>query len=284
MNPIVGSGSCRAPHGNLRALALLALAVVAVSSLAGCSKLKARDLLNRGTQAYKDGQTDLAIEDFKQATELDPSLLMARLYLATAYQGEYIPGAPSPENKRNGDQAIAEYKKVLDADPNNLNALDGIGSMLYNMSSTPYDPAGFEQSKAYHEKHIALKPDDPEPYYWVGVIDWTLAWRANQELRAGYNRAHPTKQIHDDQPLPADLRDQFSAKYGQTVNEGIDYLKKAMDRRADYDDAMAYLSLLDRQQADMTADSAQREDLLRQADQLMDQVKQIKQRKGQTTG
>jgi tetratricopeptide (TPR) repeat protein len=269
-----------------RMLPLLALAAMftAAVGLGGCNKLKARDLLNQGTQAYKDGNTDKAIEDFKQATDLDPQLLMARLYLATAYQGQYIPGAPSDENKRMGDQAIAQYKMVLDADPNNLSALDGLGSMMYNMAATPYNPDKFEESKTYHQKHIALKPDDPEPYYWIGVIDWTLSYRANMQLRADYNHAHPTKQIKDDQPLPADLRDQFSAKYGQTVSEGLDALKKANERRADYDDALAYQSLLDRQQADMTADSAQRDDLLKQADQLMDQVKQIKQKKSQTAG
>ena len=275
------------PHSQKsRTLPLLVLATMfaAALGLGGCNKLKARDLLNQGTQAYKDGLTDKAIEDFKQATELDPTLLMARLYLATAYQGQFIPGAPSDENKRMGEQAIAEYRKVLEADPNNVSALDGLGSMMYNLAATPYTPEKFEESKTYHQKHIALKPDDPEPYYWVGVIDWTLSWHANQELRADYNRAHPTKQIKDDQPLPPDLRDQFSAKYGQTVAEGLDALKKANERRADYDDALAYESLLDRQQADMTADGGQRDDLLRQADQLMEQVKQIKQKKSQTTG
>lgn len=265
-------------------IAAFAAMLAVAAGFGGCNKLKARDLLNQGTQAYKDGLTDKAIEDFKQATDLDPQLLMARLYLATAYQGQFIPGAPSDENKRMGAQAIDEYKKVLEADPNNLTALDGLGSMMYNMGNPPYQPEKFEESKTYHEKHISLKPDDPEPYYWIGVIDWTLAWHANQEIRANYNRAHPTKQIKDDQPLPADLRDQFSAKYGQTVTEGLDNLKKANERKADYDDALAYQSLLDRQQADMTADGGQRDELLKQADQLMDQVKQIKQKKGQTAG
>ncbi len=34
-----------------------------------------------------------------------------------------------------------------------------------------------EESKAYHEKHIQIKPTDPEPYYWIGVIDWSIAFR-----------------------------------------------------------------------------------------------------------
>ena len=64
--------------------------------------------MNQGVQAYKNGQPDAAIEDFKESKALDPSLMMARLYLATAYQGQYIPGAPSADNQRNANQASQE--------------------------------------------------------------------------------------------------------------------------------------------------------------------------------
>src|SRR6202045_2349795 len=86
-----------------RAAALVALAVLALAS-SGCSKLKARDLLNKGVAAFKNGQSDAAIEDFKQAKEADPELLNARLYLATASPSLYIPGAPSQENMARGNQ------------------------------------------------------------------------------------------------------------------------------------------------------------------------------------
>src|ERR1700726_3930764 len=158
-----------------RVVALAALLVVAVAA-SGCSKLKARDLLNKGVAAFKNGQSDAAIEDFKRAKEADPDLLNAHLYLATAYASLYIPGAPSAENKARGEQAINVFKEILDADPNNLTAIDGIGSLLFQMAGTPsYNEKGFEESKTYHQHHIQIKPDDPEPYYWIGVIDWTQA-------------------------------------------------------------------------------------------------------------
>ena len=47
-----------------RAAALASVLVVAVAA-SGCSKLKARDLLNKGVGAFKNGQSDAAIEDFK---------------------------------------------------------------------------------------------------------------------------------------------------------------------------------------------------------------------------
>jgi len=264
-----------------RRLSAFAALLVFALGVSGCSKLKARDLLNKGVAAYKEAQYDTAIEDFKQAKDLDPQLMNARLYLATAYASQYIPGAPSEQNVRLGNQAVAEFKDVLSIDPANLSAIDGIGSILFQMAGTPYDPKKFEESKSYHQKHIDSKPNDPEPYYWIGVIDWTLAFRANGEARAAYNRDHVTKQVRDTDPLPPALRSDYAAKFGPLVEEGITNLKKSIEIKPDYDDAMAYLNLLYRRKADMVESAEEREALKKQADDLLDKVKEIKQRRAE---
>ncbi len=256
-------------------LVLLFAALVAVQ---GCAKLQARDLLNKGVQAYKGGQFDAAIEDFKRSKDLDPSLLNARLYLATAYSSQYIPGAPSDENVRMGQQAISEYKQVLDVDPSNLSAIDGIGAILYNMGGVPYDAKKFEESKTYHEKHIQMKPDDPEPYYWIGVIDWSLSYRGNKDMRAEYNQK-AKKPVKDSDPMPPPLATDFQGKYGAIIDEGVTNLKKAIELRPDYDDAMAYLNLLYRQKADTEMTVQAHDEDEKMADDLVDKVKAIKQKK-----
>jgi tetratricopeptide (TPR) repeat protein len=266
-----------------RSLAAILCVVALATGAAGCRKLKARDALNKGVRSYKAGLTDSAIEYFKQAKELDPGLITARLYLATAYSGQYIPGAPSEENLRNGKQAIAEFQEILKADPNDLHAMDGIGSILFLMGSTPYDPEKFKESKKYHQMHIKTRPQDPEPYYWIGVIDWSLAFRANTDARAKYNNTAPRKPLKDVDPLPDKLRADFAPQYGPIVDEGIEAVQRAIQLRPDYDDAMAYLNLLYRQKADMVATPEERDDLLRRADDLVDKVKAIKQRKMQGT-
>jgi tetratricopeptide (TPR) repeat protein len=263
-----------------RASALAALFIL-VAGVSGCNKLKARDLLNKGVTAFKAGQYDTAIEDFKQAKDLDPGLMNARLYLATAYASQYIPGAPSEQNMRLGTQAVNEFKEVLSIDPNNISAIDGIGSILFQMAGTPYDPKKFEESKSYHQKHIELRPNDPEPYYWIGVIDWTLSFRANGELRADYNKNNIRKQVKDTDPLPASVRSEYAAKYGPMVDEGIKDLQKAVELRPDYDDAMAYLNLLYRRKADMVESAEERAALQKQADDLIDKVKEIKQKRAE---
>jgi tetratricopeptide (TPR) repeat protein len=276
---VISAGSTQTRFAR-RASVLAALLILAIG-VSGCNKLKARDLLNKGVAAFKNAQYDTAIEDFKQAKDLDPGLLVARLYLATAYASQYIPGAPSEQNVRLGNQAINEFKEVLQIDPNNLTAVDGIGSIIFQMAGQPYDPKKFAESKTYHQKHIELRPNDPEPYYWIGVIDWTLAFRANGELRAAYNRDHVNKQVKDTDPLPAALRAEYTSKYGPLVDEGIGVLQKSIQIKADYDDAMAYLNLLYRRRADMVESADERAALLKQADDLVDKVKEVKQKRAE---
>jgi len=255
--------------------------VILVAASSGCSKLKARDLLNKGVANFKIGQYDRAVEDFKEAKDLDPSLMNARLYLATAYASQYIPGAPSDENVTRGNAAINEFKGVLERDANNLSAIDGIGSILFQMSGQPFNPQKFQESKVYHQKHIELKPTDPEPYYWIGVIDWTLAFRANAELRTAYNKDHINKQIKEGDALPAAVRNDYVAKDGALVDEGIANLQKAIQIKPDYDDAMAYLNLLYRRKADMVESADERASYQKQADDLVDKVKEIKQKRAE---
>jgi Flp pilus assembly protein TadD len=263
-----------------RSVGFAALVVLA-AGVSGCNKLKARDLLNKGVAAFKNGQYDAAIEDFKEAKDADPDLMNARLYLATAYASQYIPGAPSPENISRGAQAVTEFKEVLEKDEKNLSAVDGVGSMLFQMGGQPFDPKKFDESKSYHQKHIELKPNDPEPYYWIGVIDWTLAYRANAEMRAEYNKNNIRKQVKDDDPLPPAVRAEYAAKYGPMVDEGIKDLQKAIQVKPDYDDAMSYLNLLYRRKADMVDSMDERASLQKQADDLLDQVKVIKQKRAE---
>src|SRR5207245_8164057 len=174
--------ACAGPIRFARRASAFAALVMLTTAVSGCNKLKARALLNEGVAAFKNAQYDAAIEDFKQAKDLDPGLMNARLYLATAYASQYIPGAPSEQNVRLGNQAVEEFKEVLAIDDKNLSAIDGIGSILFQMAATPYDPKKFEESKSYHQKHIELTSNDTDPYYWIGVIYWTLAFRPNSEM------------------------------------------------------------------------------------------------------
>src|SRR6202163_2013024 len=129
---------------SVRVLALIAVGVLMLSA-AGCNKLRARDQLNKGVASYKNARYEEAIDHFQQAVTLDPSLLNARLYLATAYAQQYIPGADSPDNNRMAEQAIEQYNKVLEANPSRdqrVNAAKGVAYLYLNMRK-------FDEAKKY---------------------------------------------------------------------------------------------------------------------------------------
>ena len=161
---------------SIRMLALTALGL-ALLATTGCSKLRARDQLNKGVQSYKNAKYEEAINHFQQAVSLDPSLLNARLYLATAFAQQYIPGVDAEDNNRMGQNAIDQYKAVLERDPKNINSVKGIAYLYLQMKK-------FEDAKTFYRKAIDLDPNDPEPYYSVGVIDWTQSYQPRMEERA----------------------------------------------------------------------------------------------------
>ena len=98
-------------------------------------------------------------------------------------------------------------------------------------------------------------------------------------MRKEYNEKNIRKQVRDTEPLPAAIRGDYLAKYGPLIDEGISDLQKAISIRPDYDDAMAYLNLLYRRKADTVASADERASLLKQADDLVDRVKEVKQKR-----
>jgi hypothetical protein len=70
-------------------------------------------------------------------------------------------------------------------------------------------------------------------------------------------------------------------KYGTLVDDGITNLKKAIELNPEYDDAMTYLNLLYRRKADMVESTAERDSYTKMADDLLDKVKEIKQKRAE---
>ncbi len=260
----------------LRLLTLAAVGLALFSSV-GCEKLKARDQLNKGVKAYKDNHYEQAIDHFQQAVQLDPSLINARMYLATAYVSQYIPGVDSPDNLRTADEAIKEYQTVIDMNPSReqkVNSAKGIAYLYLNQKK-------WDDAKKYYRMASDLDPNDPEPYYSVGVIDWTAAYQPRMEKRAGLG-------MKPDEHLSAKNKDQkkvceeLKTLNAAAIQEGIDSLKKAIDLRPDYDDAMAYMNLMYRERADVECDDeAARAEDLKTADHWVDETMRVKKAKAE---
>ncbi|MBS1851288.1 MAG: tetratricopeptide repeat protein [Acidobacteria bacterium] len=254
---------------NSKRILVVMAAGLALLASTGCDKLRARDQLNKGVQSYKGAKYEEAIDHFQKAVALDPSLINARLYLATAYAQQYIPGVDAEDNNRMGNQAIEEYKSVLERDPSNINSVKGIAYLYLQMKK-------FDDAKTYYRKAGELDPNDPEVYYSVGVIDWTQSYQPRMEERAKLG-LKPEEALKD-KKVCGDLK---SKNWG-VVEDGISSLTKAIDLRPDYDDAMAYLNLMYREKADLECDnSAQRAADLKTADEWVDKTMATKKAKAE---
>jgi len=248
---------------------------ITVRSSKTSAQLAALDALDAGTEELKNGQYEKAIDDFKDAKLFDPSLLNARLYLATAYASGYVTASPSDDNRRSGELAVAEFQDVLRIDPRNLAVMDALGSLKFQMAAgSPLSTELLRESKSYFQNHIKLNPTDPPPHYRIGVIDWTLAFTSNSELRKTFRESEAD-------PLPPSLRERYLADCGKTIQEGIDSLKEAISLLPDYDEAMAYLSLLYRRKADFVDNQSDRDTLIGMADDLVERVKEIKSKRAE---
>ena len=220
-------------------LLTLAAAMLALFSSVGCGKLRARDQLNKGVTAYKNAKYEEAIDHFQQAVALDPSLINAKMYLATAFAQQYIPGADTPDNNKMADQAIEQYQSVLAMNPardQKVNSAKGIAYLYLNMKK-------FDDAKKYYRMAADIDPNDPEPYYSVGVIDWTACYQPRMEERAKLG-LKPDENLNPKNKDQKKVCDELKAKNSSSIQEGIENLNKAIQLRPDYDDAMAYLNLM----------------------------------------
>ncbi len=233
---------------NLRLLMLAAVALALLTAV-GCDKLRARDQLNKGVESYKNSHYEQAIDHFQQAVRLDPSLINARMYLATAFVSQYIPGVDSPDNLATAQQAIDQYTKVIDANPSReqkVNSAKGIAYLYLNEKK-------WDDAKKYYRMASELDPNDPEPYYSIGVIDWTACYQPRMEERAKLGMK-PEESLNPKNKDQKKACDELKVKNAPSIQEGIDVLGKAIELRPDYDDAMAYMNLMYRERADVECD------------------------------
>jgi len=234
-------------NGPARITALAVALAGMVLSMSGCNRLAARDQLNKGVDAYKSARYEEAIGHFQKATQLDPSLPMAKSYLATALAMNVVPGLDTPDNLNNAQQAIDMFQSVLTKDPHDVNSMKQIAGIYFSIKK-------LDDAKNWQKKVLAEDPKDPEAAYTVGVIDWTLAHMNKLKVlgAAGFdddgkgNVKAPKKVMVD-----------LAAQNAPLVAEGLDYLNQAVTNRANYDDAMQYLNLIYRNKADVDYGNAE---------------------------
>ena len=172
----------------MRAALLTLSTLLALSTLqAGCSKKQtnqngasaspadnaaqessggdARSFFERGMDAHKNDRDEEAVEDFKQAVQLDPDFAEAHYRLGVV---QHITGQ-TDEAQKSFEAAIKAYEKLTKQDPKNSDA-------YYFMALC------YERLDKYEEAVRALKEavrtspkDDDDKYYELALAHFKLA-------------------------------------------------------------------------------------------------------------
>jgi tetratricopeptide (TPR) repeat protein len=198
-----------------------------------------RELVNRGVQAFKNARYPEAVANFQKAVDLDPSFTTARLYLATAWMQQYIPGVESAENAAAFRHAESEFETVLSQDPADRVALASLASLYLNNKK-------WDDARATYRTLVNYDPNNKEAYYSLGFIAWSQWYPPYTAARAAAGLRPETPGPIPDPAVRTNLRARWSA----TIEEGIWSLSRALELDPQYSDAMAYMNLLIREGAD----------------------------------
>jgi tetratricopeptide (TPR) repeat protein len=248
--------------------------IVAVAALAvlgaGCQKLQSRDRLNKGVAAFRNAQYPEAVEHFKVAVELDPTFPTARLYLATAYMQQWIPGADSPENNQMAQAAEDQFNKVLEQDPKNNVALASIASLRLNQKR-------WAEARQWYEKLTTVDPKNADAYYSLGFIAWSEWYPEYGTARANLGMKQEDPGPIKDKAVKAELK----AKWEPVIDAGLKALDTCLAINPEYDDAMAYQNLLIRERADLVDSKEEYEQQIKVANGWVDKALATKKAKAE---
>ncbi len=212
-----------------------------------------RGTLDKGIKAFSKQRYHVAEQFFEKAVQLDPSSETARMYLATNYLVQFIPGSSDPKSEEMAQKAIETFKKVVAKPANqtkpNEDAMLAIVGIYYQLQK-------MDESREWCNKLLKSYPQNSEAYYRIGVIAFDDAF-VNTGIR-GENVAF--------------LSPKEKLCIRNAVDEGIVSLNKALEIRPDFNDAMEYKSLLLREAAKLAKDQKAKNELIHQSDQLIEKA------------
>jgi tetratricopeptide (TPR) repeat protein len=237
----------------LRLICHVALCLLSFGSFAQVPDAQSEQRL--GVAAYENAAYKEAVEHLERAVSLDPTSTKAHLYLADAYNErhsetcEFDSGQASDINVHWRVLAIAEYKKVLELDGSNTQALNSLGHRYYWN-------ADLDEAERYYRKAIDVDPSNSEALYTLAVIDWQRSYRLRMQKRIKLK-------LCQNQPLIAlSACAEIRAENLARIDEGIVLLTRTL-QVLDAGEAMAYMAILYRERADIQCDddSAYTDDL-----------------------
>lgn len=249
---------------------LISLLVV---GLFGCQELRARQYGREGNRHFREGDYRAAVAAYSASEQLAP-LAAVQLNKGLACRQLLLPGARTSENERAASCALEAFRRLKKLSPGDERA-----ERLYQQ--TLFDSDRYDQLVELYQQQLRRAPEDPaaingliQVYSRWGRWDEALRWTEERTRRRPldpeahyalgvfiYNRLFekgggPEKSSFDPRPgrepkvAPAFEATDISGKERVALAErAILALKKAVELRPTYSEALTYLGLVYRQQS-----------------------------------
>ena len=253
-------------------IAALLVALVAVSG--GCTlvnRVRAKNALNEGARAYKDGRFADAEERFRTAFELDPSQKNAPVFIARAVQQQYKPGVQTPENLAMGEKAVAAYQSILNRDPANEDAYKAVVFLYGQMKQDDK----VNQLLAERAKNGPTPTAKAEALTILASKQWQCAYDITEQKENKVTENQPNR-ILIKYRKPANQADFDKAQ--QCATEGLRLAEEAASNDPNNPNAWSYKANLLREKsklAEMAGDATAKGDLDKQYEAALETQKRL---------
>ena len=217
---------------------LLAFAVTA----GGCTvvnELRAKDTLNQGVQEYNDGKYEAAEVKFKEALDLSPTMVNAKLFHAHTLKAQFDQNAVEDL----GVKALQEYEEIIANNPGKEKIIDQALGFEIKIYEALARNAG---AKAEKDKQLRYVEDQraamlrradnstsdevkAATHHALAASYWDESYYGNSQQYSAYNR-----------PIPPEV----AAKMKPLVEKGLTHIEESLKLNPDPPDAWVFKRLL----------------------------------------
>ncbi len=220
----------------------------------------ARSLLDAGADPNaKDGRGWTALTNARASTSIATvELLLARMPSLSAKErslalgGTYVNEYYSSNENRLLALAAAEFQKVLEVEPRNVEAIEWLGAIAVLQWSEVPTIDQFRKANSLLMTSVDLDPKDRDRHYWIAATNSVFVSRGSAS--------------------PADA--------ASIVEQGIEHGRKAVELDPQFAAALDHLSILYSWKSERAASQEERDSLARLADASRQDAARIRVRLG----
>jgi hypothetical protein len=256
-------------------MAPVLLVVLVALTTSGCgviNRIRAKNALNEGARAYRDGRFSEAQEKFEYALSLDPDQKNAPVFIARAIQQQYRPGVDTPENVARANKAIEAYKRVIEADPGNEDAFNAVAYLYRQMRDE-------DKERAWLLQRANLSGAAPEKrsdaYTVLASKEWNCSFEITEQKENKQTVQKPDRVVIEYS------KPKEQAEFDKARNcalKGLELVEQAISLNPNNPNAWSYKTNLLREMAKMAqmeAKPTEKADFDKKADEAEAKQKQL---------